>query len=1029
MARGVSSLGMTHHHRAVSVVSSVALLVLVAIAVLLPTAADAQMNVTGQWSTMSTLAPVQPIHVALLRTGKLLMIEGSSNDSTQTVYRYTVWNPATGAFSTGTTPWDLFCNSMSFFPDGRLLISGGNLGYNPYRGLRTTTIFDPATEKFIQVEDTAKGRWYPTTVLLNDGGVMSFSGLDENAAINPQAEIYDLGFGWSGPYTAPFEPKYYPRLHLLKTGKVLMTGADPATRTFDPATGTWSSAITSHPYPNSRMYGTSVMLPLKPSDGYAQRFFVTGGDTSTPFNGAHLLDTSASSWSWRALSSLDQARVTHNAVMLPNGKVLVVGGSSQFNVASTAAMNALLFDPATEMWGPAGKIAFPRMYHSTAILLPDATVWLGGSNPTEGVWTKQMEIYKPPYLFTSSGAAAARPSISSSPTVVGYGAAFSVGTTQAASISQVVLARAGSATHAFDMEQRLIQMQFTKGTSALTVTSPPNALIAPPGYYMLFILDANGVPSVARFIRLSTNPSNQPPVATITNPSTSTVSIAAGQSVTFAASASDPNGSISRYHWVFPGGSPARSFVQNPGAVTYTKPGTYTAALTVLDNLGENNVSPPTVTVVVGSSTALAANITSPANGATVSGTVTVSMSATNVQGSPASFVLKLDNTTTISSQSVAGSTATASWNTTTAANGTHTLNLTVTDGAGRTASKAINVTVSNGGTSATTVTITASDATATEAGPTTGAFRVARTGSTAAALTVEYTVAGTATPGTDYQRLSGSVIIPAGATFATVTVTPINDTLMEAPETVVATLAAGTGYAVGSPSSATVTIASDEVVQITATDPTATEAGLTTGTFTVTRTGPTTAALTVRYTVSGTATPNSDYRALSGSVIIPAGATSATIIVTPLNDTVMEGPETVVVALAAGTGYTVGTARTATVTIASDEVVKIVATDASATEAGRTTGTFTVSRTGSLTAALTVGYTVSGTATKGVDRQGLAGSVSIPAGATSATIVVTPIDDTLREGPETVIVTLTPNGAYTIGSPSSATVTIIDND
>jgi hypothetical protein len=390
---------------------------------------------------------------------------------------------------------------------------------------------------------------------------------------------------------------------------------------------------------------------------------------------------------------------------------------------------------------------------------------------------------------------------------------------------------------------------------------------------------------------------------------------------------------------------------------------------------------------------------------------------------------LKLDNTTTISSQSVAGSTATASWNTTTAANGTHTLNLTVTDGAGRTASKAINVTVSNGGTSATTVTITASDATATEAGPTTGAFRVARTGSTAAALTVKYTVAGTATPGTDYQRLSGSVIIPAGATFATVTVTPINDTLMEAPETVVATLAAGTGYAVGSPSSATVTIASDEVVQITATDPTATEAGLTTGTFTVTRTGPTTAALTVRYTVSGTATPNSDYRALSGSVIIPAGATSATIIVTPLNDTVMEGPETVVVALAAGTGYTVGTARTATVTIASDEVVKIVATDASATEAGRTTGTFTVSRTGSLTAALTVGYTVSGTATKGVDRQGLAGSVSIPAGATSATIVVTPIDDTLREGPETVIVTLTPNGAYTIGSPSSATVTIIDND
>jgi len=170
----------------------------IAVGLAAPDAAHAQLNVTGQWSTMSALAPVQPIHVAVLRTGKVLMIEGSSNDSNQHaqgLYRYTVWDPSTGAFSTGTTPWDLFCNSMSFFPDGRLLISGGNLSYNPYTGLKTTTIFDPATEKFIQVEDMAKGRWYPTTVMLQDGGVMTFSGLDENAVINPTVEIYDIGFG------------------------------------------------------------------------------------------------------------------------------------------------------------------------------------------------------------------------------------------------------------------------------------------------------------------------------------------------------------------------------------------------------------------------------------------------------------------------------------------------------------------------------------------------------------------------------------------------------------------------------------------------------------------------------------------------------------------------------------------------------------------------------------------------------------------------------------------------------------------
>src|ERR1044072_9498040 len=99
-------------------------------------------------------------------------------------------------------------------------------------------------------------------------------------------------------------------------------------------------------------------------------------------------------------------------------------------------------------------------------------------------------------------------------------------------------------------------MNFTKGTGTLTVTAPPNAKVAPPGYYMLFLVDANGVPSVATFVQLALHPSNQPPVATITSPSPSTVNIQAGQSVTFAGSASDPDGSIAAYHWVFPGGSP-----------------------------------------------------------------------------------------------------------------------------------------------------------------------------------------------------------------------------------------------------------------------------------------------------------------------------------------------------------------------------------------------------------------------------------------------------------------------------------------
>jgi len=162
------------------------------------------------------------------------------------------------------------------------------------------------------------------------------------------------------------------------------------------------------------------------------------------------------------------------------------------------------------------------------------------------------------------------------------------------------------------------------------------------------------------------------------------------------------------------------------------------------------------------------------------------------------------------------------------------------------------------------TVTITANDSTATEAGPTIGQFTVTRMGSTASALTVYFAVSGTATSGSDYSSIGTSVTIPKKSASAAVTVTPINDTLVESDETVVVTLSTNAAYTVGTPSSATVTITSDDIaslptVTITANDATATEAGPTTGQFTVTRTGSTTSALAVYFAVSGTATSGSD--------------------------------------------------------------------------------------------------------------------------------------------------------------------------
>jgi Calx-beta domain-containing protein len=329
------------------------------------------------------------------------------------------------------------------------------------------------------------------------------------------------------------------------------------------------------------------------------------------------------------------------------------------------------------------------------------------------------------------------------------------------------------------------------------------------------------------------------------------------------------------------------------------------------------------------------------------------------------------------------------------------------------------------------TVTVAATDAAAAEPSDP-GTFTVTRAESTTTSLVVSYTVTGTATTGSDYTALSGSVTILAGASTARITVTPTDDTTVESSETVLVTLRDSVRYTIGTPSNATVIITDDDVlptVTVAATDAAAAEPS-SSGTFTVTRTGSTTTSLTVAYALGGTATNGSDYSISPGSPLtIPAGAASATITVTAIDDSIVESAETVVATLTPSSGYTVGSPSSATVTIADDEpTVTITATDAAAAEPSDP-GTFTVTRTGDTAASLTVFYTVSGTATNGTDYTTLPGSVTIAAGQNSATITVGPIDDVLVEGAETVIVTLVGTANYSVGSPSDATVTIADND
>lgn len=204
-------------------------------------------------------------------------------------------------------------------------------------------------------------------------------------------------------------------------------------------------------------------------------------------------------------------RTQINATLLANGQVLVTGGSNGtgFNAPPTgdAVLSAELWDPATEQWKTLARMGHHRLYHSTALLLPDARVLsVGSGQPAAVGFTDDLtaEIFNPPYLFAADGTPAPRPAITSAPTAVGYGQPFTLTTPNAADVRAVTWIRLGSVTHAFNESQRFARLTFSLvGATSLMVNAPASGAVAPPGHYLLFIIDSHGVPSVASIIRIS----------------------------------------------------------------------------------------------------------------------------------------------------------------------------------------------------------------------------------------------------------------------------------------------------------------------------------------------------------------------------------------------------------------------------------------------------------------------------------------------------------------------------------------------
>jgi hypothetical protein len=509
------------------------------------------------------------VHSTLLPTGEILSFGGDEHDQSQHDSGATdhtrLYECATGHITNPGSPTsDVFCCGHAMLADGRLLVAGGTelfvhevtgAHHEHFPGLHDSWIFDGVARRWTSVAPMTSsgqleafrtaplppgpgGRWYPMLVALESGEVLALSGhpsSHDQRHNNHVAERFSPTPAPTGNWTLLWPPNLdfessnahvYPRLHLLPNGKVFCsTPLAPQARSqlIDPATGARSPAGDPPPDPINvggevAQDGTSVLLPLLPSDGYRPRVLLCGGTQPVVMDLQPLLENPAASVHWtptapRQLSAApprfagpNPPRFHLNAVLLPTGQVLVCGGCAEFRRDATAVLEPELYSPAQggqpDRWEvlPAAQVA--RNYHSVALLMPDGRVWTWGSNH-DGLQGRanlepRIEIINPPYMAASS-----RPAIMSVEKNITYGATFSLEARPAPSIGRVAIVRAASVTHAFSSDQRYIGLDFNPGSGdQLQVKAPPNANIAPPGFYLLFVVDNAGIPSTGSFVQV-----------------------------------------------------------------------------------------------------------------------------------------------------------------------------------------------------------------------------------------------------------------------------------------------------------------------------------------------------------------------------------------------------------------------------------------------------------------------------------------------------------------------------------------------
>ena len=463
-------------------------------------AAVAAPSLVGAWSPVMAGAAVA-IHVALLPGGNVIAWQDAGTnirDQPDNTLAYRILTPPDQL--PGPSSWlpipnnlvNLFCAGQTHLPDGKIFVVGGQAG-GYYFGINSATIYDPWTGTWSNPPGhrMTNPRWYPSLITLPNGEVLALSGTKYGAGdANEIPEVWKTGTGgWRELNGAKAKMYSYPWLSIDPvSGRVFVAGP-MGTKFLDTA---GNGRISPAPKRNTALRNGGTFAVY----GRGKILAVGGGDDNT-YRTAEYIDLLASKPVWTPTQPMQFGRRYATATTLPDRTVLVTGGGED-QLGPQGVLPAELWDFETGRWSTMASMAVPRLYHSIALLLPDGRVMVGGGGRRgSAVDHADLEFFMPPYLFKGP-----RPTIGSAPLQITYGRAFVVQTPDAANISMVNLVRLGALTHAVNTSQAYFPASFTYGAGLLNISGPPNSNYAPPGYYMLFIVNRIGVPSIAKILQI-----------------------------------------------------------------------------------------------------------------------------------------------------------------------------------------------------------------------------------------------------------------------------------------------------------------------------------------------------------------------------------------------------------------------------------------------------------------------------------------------------------------------------------------------